>query len=429
MPVLVGGFMKICLINPPHLYLKEPNAQAPLGLLYVAASLKSRNYELEFLDLSNQVAEVSYKIPEADIFGITGTVLDRVACSNVAKHIKSIYPKAKVIIGGPISLTPEYVAGPEFDSVVVGEGEHIIFELLSDYPNLSPVYRAARIENLDSIPFPARELIQNIGGNIFSYNKNYSGDTSSVIITSRGCPFNCAFCASPGIWNRRVRFRSIKNVIQEVDELINKFNVHQLRFSDDTLVLSRSRIKELSQELGKRPVFWRASIRTKPNDVELFKMLYDSGCREVSFGIESGDPDVLKFLNKSATVSDNKRAIENAKKAGLVVKILFMINTPGESEKTVDKNIAFLQSIDYDTVSLTQFIPMPGSAIFNAPEKFDTIILDKNIDHYNFYLHGPGGVREWSDFIKLQNTSQDILRLNRERMKNFVISTGKSNRA
>jgi len=164
--------------------------------------------------------------------------------------------------------------------------------------------------------------------------------------------------------------------------------------------------------------------------LEKFEAMYNAGCREVSFGIESGDNDVLVALNKSIGVEDNYNGIVNAKRAKMIVRILFMIGTPGETEETANKNIEFLKRVHdyYDTIALTNFIPIPGSAIVNDPEKFNCKIVDNNIDHYNFYMWGPSGLNEWDDFIEPTNLALDKFKQNKQKMREYVLSCGRSNR-
>lgn len=421
--------MKVCLINPPHPYLKQPTSQAPLGLLYIASALRAQKIAVDMLDLSHKHYQDKFNVPKADIYGITGTVLDRVPCITVARRIKDRYPTAKVIVGGPISLTPEYITGNLIDAVVQGEGEQIILDVIDDFPNIQELYTANRIQDLDTLPFPARDLIPNLGGNIFAFNKNYRKGGSTVLITSRGCPYACSFCASPGIWKRKVNFRSVENVLAEVDEIKDKYGITQLRFSDDTLTLREARLSDLCAGLAKRDVLWRASLRVNPNSVGMFQEMYTGGCREVSFGIESGDQRVLDTLNKGTTIEDNHNGIVNAKKAGMVVRILFMIGTPGETKETAEKNIAFLERVkeSYDTIALTNFIPIPGSAIAEHPEKFACKVVDRDIDHYNFYMWGPDGLNKWDSLVELTDLDKEAFEANKQRMRDYVVSCGKSN--
>lgn len=423
--------MKVLLINPPHPYLKQPYSQAPLGLMYIASFLRKHNVDVDILDLSGEKLDSSYesKISRADIYGLTGTVVDRPSCAHVSQTLKKIYPEAKVILGGPLTLSYSFLRDLPIDSFVFGEGESVILDIINDHPNLKETYQATRIKDLDSLPFPARDLIEFKGGNIFAQNKNYHEGGSTVIISSRGCYFGCTFCASPGLWGRKVSFRSSENVTEEIKEVVRDFGIFQFRFSDDMFTSKEDRVFKMCELFKKENIVWRCSIRTKPNSFDLFKKMYDGGCREVSFGIESGDQDVLDFLRKNITIENHRSAVVNAKKAGLVVRVLFMIGTPGESLNTIDRNISFLEAIkDFtDTIALTTFVPIPGSAIANHPEEHNCAILDTNIDNYNFYLWSPTGVNEWKNLIKLSNLSLEQLEQNKVRMKEYVLSTGKSN--
>jgi len=423
--------MHIVFINPPHPYLKQPYSQAPLGLMYVAAFLRKHNYDVEILDLSgDQLDQYAIKIPPAEIFGITGTVVDRPYCAHVAQTIKAKYPNAKVLLGGPLTLSKDSLTDMSVDSFVSGEGESIILEILADYPNLKTHYQSSRIFDLDSLPFPARDLLEFKGGNIFAQNKNYYSGGSTVIISSRGCYYGCIFCASPGIWGRKVSFRSPQNVAEEIKQVIADFNISQFRFSDDMFTSKEERVYEMCELFSALNIVWRCSIRTRPNNPKLFEEMYKGGCREVSFGIESGDQDVLNFLHKNITLEDHYNAIVNAKKAGLTVRILFMIGTPGETLETVDRNIKFLKSVHnfYDTIALTTFVPIPGSAVANTPEKYACTILDNNIDNYNFYLWRPDGINDWKNLIQLDGLTSEQLQLNKERMKQYVLDSEKSNK-
>ncbi len=422
---------RVCLVNPPHPYLRQPRSQAPLGLLYVAAALRQAGIEPDFVDLSDRRYNEEYELPAADLYGITATVIDRPGVLAAARAAKCASGgKGVVVVGGPITLTPQHIESPEIDTIVRGEGERAVLDVVADLPRPRRLYEARRIRDLDELPFPARDLLSVQGGNVFAFNRQYLGSESTVLITSRGCPFSCAFCASPGIWLRKVTYRSVENVLAEVDEIIGRFGVRQLRFSDDTLTLRRDRLQALCDGLGRRGVVWRASIRVKPSDPEMFRAMYASGCREVSLGVESGDQDVLDRVGKSATVEDNRIACLNAKAAGLVVRVLFMIGVPGESTHTVDRNIAFFESVRdaCDTVALTRFVPIPGSAIAMQPERYGARILESDIDQMNFYCWSGTEQAEWSDVVALDGLSLEQLRANRERMRAWVISSGKSNR-
>ena len=421
--------MKICLINPPHLYLRQPKAQAPLGLLYVAACLREKGYLVSYLDLSDKIVTDSMLIPEADVYGITATVLDILSVNRLAKELKRRF-KAAVIVGGPATLSPQYFDWQAIDTIVLGEGEEIIFDILRDYPRMGRMYRGKRILDLDSLPFPARDLVEGpLGGGVFAQGKEYYGGESTVISTSRGCPFSCTFCASPKIWNQKIIYRSPESVVEEINEVIEKFNVRQLRFSDDNLTCKRPELEALCKHLGGVGLAWRASIRVTPNDEAMFQLMKFGGCAEVCFGIESGDPDVLRALHKGATIEDNRRAITNAHYAGLDVRILFMIGTPGETTKTVDRNIEFLESVKYyyDAIAITNYTPLPGSAIADDPIKNGCELLETSIEKYNLCLYGPEGQNEWYNHVRPVGLTIEQLTNNKKRMVEYILSTGKAN--
>jgi len=233
--------------------------------LYIAAAVRERGFSVSFIDLSDRHYEDDFELPDAEIYGLTGTVLDARSCHVVANKIKKRDKWAKVILGGPITLSPKHIDRSLFDSLVVGEGEHIIFEILRDFPRLAGMYRASRIEDLDSLPFPARDLLEGqLGGDVFANRENYFEGGSTVFVTSRGCPYDCVFCASPRLWGRHLIYRSPEKIAEEIDEVSLKFGVRQFRFSDDTVTANQNQLQGLSELLQWQDVAWRASIRVKP---------------------------------------------------------------------------------------------------------------------------------------------------------------------
>lgn len=424
----------LCLINPPHPYLVDPTAQAPLGLLYIAAVVRERGFEVKFVDLSGRhystLAEVD--LPPADIYGITGTVLDRRGVHGCAALAKMQHPGCAVVVGGPITLSRDMLDWGVIDSFVMGEGEETIFEVLRDYPRIKREYHAKRIMDLDWLPLPARDLIDGpLGGNVFAHRKSKFGDESTVLSTSRGCPSACTFCASIKLWNRKIIYRDPKLVAAEVQHVIDEYGVRQFRFSDDNVTASRGRLNELCAALEGMDIAWRASIRVKPNEPEVFEQMKRAGCFEVCFGTESADPDVLDALGKRITPQDSETAMRNAKAAGLVVRILTMVGTPGMTPRTVDREIDFLTRNRpyYDSVALTNFTPLPGTKIYEHPEACGCRILDHDIDNYNLCFYGPDGEpNTWRNLVQPVAMSLDQLTADKERLRKFVEEIGKVNR-
>jgi len=430
--------VQVALINPPHPYLIKPDSQAPLGLMYLAAVLRENGHDAAIVNLSRFSEEeaVEHVPMDAGLFGMTATCVDYPICERLAARIKQRKPDAKVVIGGPhANVAPEYINMNVFDSYCRGEGEQVILQMVDDASNggLKPDYFGDRIKALDSLPQPARDLMDVIGGDVFARGEHF-GDSkvSTVIISSRGCPFKCAFCASRPIWNGTVTRRSVKSVLAEVKAVRDEYGIREFRFSDDTMNLQFDRLRALCDGMRELGVFWRCSVRAALSDYDTFKMMYDSGCREISPGIESADQRVLDFLWKGTKVEDNRNLINWATRAGLHVRVLLMIGTPGEHPDTPEINREFLNSIDYHLVSLTQFRPIPGSAIWREPERFNCRILSRDVEHYNFYFwrKGSNGQRELSPIESVIETdllTRDELVDNMHRMREYVLETGKCN--
>ncbi len=422
---------RACFLNPQHPYLTNPDAQAPLGLLYVAAHARAAGFEVDYRNLSTCPDLRAAEIPEAEIYGVTGTALDLPRVHDLALELKKRAPKSKVVLGGPITLSERWIDRRNIDTLVIGEGEKVFTDLLREWPCIRPSYVAARIEDLDSLPFPARDLLGgHLGGDVFAARKRFYGEQSTVISTSRGCPCICTFCASPKIWGRHIVYRSAASVISEMRQVTRDFGVRQFRFSDDNLTCDQRKLADLCAFLKGKEIAWRASIRVLPNSVEMFRTMKAAGCAEVCFGIESGDPDVLKALKKGASVRDNRAAIVNAHEAGLIVRILFMTGVPGESRHTVNRNIEFFETMKgyYDTIALTNFTPLPGCAIAENPEAHAVKKHDPwSLENMNLCMWGPDGRNHWHNFVIPYGMTLEELIESKRRMAEYVISTGRTN--
>lgn len=429
---------KVCLINPPHPYLTNPGSQAPLGLLYIASMLRQRGFEFDFLNLTDKVIKEGFEddrdgiyFPEAHVYGITGTILDVKSVHQVARKIRKQHEGVRIILGGPITLSPQYIDDSLIDALCIGEGEYEIFNILKDYPRFKRQYVAERIKDLDVLPFPARDLLgDHLGDSVFVGGKSHYSGGTTVIATSRGCPFNCVYCASPKIWKRKLVYRSPENIREEVKEIVEKHGVRQLRFSDDNVTCNKYMLDELCGCLEDYKIAWRASIRVNPHNIEIFEKMKRGGCAEVCFGIESFDQNVLDALRKRVTVEDNKEAIINAKKSGLDVRILFMTGTPGERTDTVDKNIEALEEIKdyYDGIAITNFTPLPGSFVADDPVRCGCELMgEHNIEKYNLCLWGPEGRNTWVNHVRPVGLTCEQLTNNKERMVEYVLNTGRSN--
>ena len=415
--------MKATLINPPRSYLIEPEAQAPMGMLYIAAVLEQEGWEVQYVDLA-----FTDDIPEADLYGITVTSADYPDAVEIAKQLK---PR-----GSPIVLGGRHVTGVNgkvddvFDVVVMGEGEQAMRDIARNWPRLEKVYKRPVTTNLDSLPFPARHLLPVQGKNVFAYKKRYWEGETTCLLTMRGCPYQCAFCTAGG---ERVRYRSAENVIAEIEHVIDTYGIREFRISDDTFTLNRERLLELLPRMKECNIFWRASIRVRPLDPELLELMADSGCVELSYGIESGDQQVLDRVNKGVTLGQAEEAMKWSKEAGMTVRTLMIAGLPGESPNSAYKTIEFMEKTRqyWDIAALTNFVPLPGSPIWNRPQDFGVTKI-KHIDDFNFYLWKPGPdgpeMTEIVNHIELEDLSDEEVTKNKRVLRAYFIGLDKVNK-
>ncbi len=389
------------LIIPPNPYLGDPMRNAPLGLLYIAAMLELNNIAVKVTDLRDKT-DCKKEIGFADIYGFTASTPDYPAAIALANIAKRKNPNAWVALGGVHATCMWNNIDPIFDKVVMGEGECSILDLVSDHiltagkNHARYYYRSAPIHNLDTIPFPARHLLP-FRSAFSEHALFHNAGPTATIITSRGCPFACAFCCSEKLSGRLVRFRSSENVLAELNEIIHRYGVTNFRFHDDTMTLNRNRLMKICEGMKPLKIRWRAETRVDQVSPEMLRGMKEVGCEEIAFGVESLSQDVLDVSNKGIHVSNVSDAIIAAKLAGMQVRLYFMIGLPKEKPGFADRLISFCEKLHPDAVDLSTFVPFPGSAIYENPEKFGLTLLNQNFGEY-VMTKGLGNSETESDF-------------------------------
>lgn len=227
--------------------------------------------------------------------------------------------------------------------------------------------------------------------------------------------------------NNGVRFRRPENICQEMKLVVQEFGIRQFRFSDDMFLADPKRVLRLCELIGPLDVFWRISTRVKPMSETLYRAMFEAGCKEVSFGVESFDEDVLNTLKKGTTPEDNAHALEVCHKIGLKTRILFMIRTPGQTARTVPRNMGWLKRVPYTIICCTSFVPIPGSDIWHNPDAYNIEILNRNLDDYNFYFFGSRGENEIKNIVKIKDRSLEEFNAESEDFRNYLKSTDKLN--
>jgi len=373
----------ITLVSPPSLFLGVPKALPPVGLLYLAGAIREKapDVDIKIMDLADQnelpriaddVVGISFTTPH---WGVVKSLIDRF-----------IY--GAVILGGahPTALPHETLNEMDVWAVVKGYGERRIVELLnrddvgSDYKILleDNFGDVSPSEPLDKyVPLPAYDLID-----IHAYNPEMEGGDAMTVFTSRGCPHNCAFCASKLFCNRKVWFFSIERVIEDIRTLKNEYGFENIYFGDDTFTLKRSRLKKLCEALAKEELNYKCMARIDTINKEVLGWLKDAGFTEISYGVESGSNRMLKLMNKGITAKLSEKVVRMTMDAGIITKAFFISGFPGETLETISETIEWFDRVLPDKWLLSQFVPYPGTSVFNVPEKYGVTFIDKNWNHY-----------------------------------------------
>lgn len=373
------------------------NYWQPLGTLYVCASLERAGHEVRFLNgafLSEHeiLDEVSRFAP--GFVGIYSTTFGWPKALRTSSEIKKRLPEIFITVGGPypISLQEKCLDDSgDIDAVVTGEGELTaveIVERLSRGRSLEGVEGTVfrqdghiiknrprpLISDIDSLPFPARELL----GNARDYippPATYRRKPVAVIMTSRGCNRRCIFCFQIDKERKHgIRFRSIENVLEEI-ELCLKQGYREIKFIDDTLAADYDRAMRLSQEIAKRRLdfTWFASACVHQVDRPLLRAFKKAGCWAVLLGAESGVQKNLNTLRKGITLDQTRKAVRTAKDAGLTVYTPFIFGIPGETFEEALQTIDFACEINPDIANFHALTPFPGTELYDNIARYGTV--------------------------------------------------------
>lgn len=390
--------MKILLINPPRwneLVGKNPSIieehrgfNPPLGLLYIAAVLEAQTPAIPVEIWDAQARQWTYdqlaaRLEEAgpDLVGISAMTFTLIDAYRTARLVKAVRPQAKVAIGGThVHLFPEETLGLEgIDFAFMGEAEYAFAEFAGqlsrsedpgDVPGLlrrdakGPMATGgpAVVEGLDRVPFPDRSVLD-----IRLYNSLLGRRAlNTTIISSRGCPYRCAFCDRPlSPVTSHFRWRSAQNVVDEL-RVCADLGIRDFLFYDDTFTVRRSRVLEICDEILAQGLRIRWDIRTRVDtvDAEMLRTLKRAGCEAIHYGVEAGNDRVLQVIKKGFSVAKVKEAFAATRKAGIETLAYFMIGLPTEEERDIQDSFDLAKALKPDYAHFTIFSPYPGTELY-----------------------------------------------------------------
>lgn len=439
---------RIAFVIPPSeaAQFKFVSYQQPINLAYLASSARSAGAEPAIWDYGIGPFEEEaflHKVKEFNprIIGIHCKTFNIAQGDYIAGIVKKHLPDIMTIVGGPhSSALPKETLDEfkNFDLVVIGEGDITISEICKNAAANRPVdeipglamrknsvsaVNAPRglVKEIDALAYPARDLFsrQLYGRSHCTRGLPYSGLTATEIFTSRGCPGKCIFCAVNVSYGNCVRFRSAGNCLGEIEECLNRYKYSHIIIQDDAFTLKKQRVYEFLEgfrRLGLRS--WSCDTRVDTVDADLLKEMAASGCKKVSFGVESGSERILGLIKKNITPAQVRRAVAWAKSAGIkIVECTFIVGShPDETYEDVELSRRLIKDLMPDVLSVSSIVPYPGTEVY-------TLIKEAG------YLAGS----RWSDFQMIGTklswrtrnfSSSEISRLQMMLLNRYYFSPG-----
>lgn len=393
--------MKILLLEPPT---GEKGITSfdypPMGLIALAAYIRQQGHTVSIYDASINRAcleEIISQVRQCspDIVGISAMSVTINYAFKIAESIKSFNANLWVILGGVHpTVCPEHVlSNKNIDAIVMGEGELAATDLINAIAQGNNFYgiqsvgfrengrvilnpRRCLIQDLDSLPLPAYDLLETK-----KYRSPYASREPFIsMVRSRGCVFRCTFCGNPKIFGQTFRCQSPERTIKEIDYLIKNYGIREISFKDTELTLDKNLENLCDLLIEKRyDLIWSCNSRVSNVNDGLLKKMRKAGCRSVTYGVESGDEEVLKRIKKPLRLQDAVRAVKLTKKAGLKVVTNFMIGNPGDTKETIEKTIKFAVALDPDYAYFGFTTPFPGTELRQQAEE-NNWILDPSMD-------------------------------------------------
>ena len=376
--------MRILLVYPPTRFSSYNSiglTKPPLGLAYLAAVIKDE-HEVKIIDFDIEKRDWRrYPYQNFDVVGISAETAKYPVSLKVAAVAKE--RGAIVVMGGPhVSfLDSDALNSGVVDFVVRNEGEHAFALLLKSlcgeisiedvrgisYLKNGELTRTADspfIEDLDSLPFPARDLLP-----LHLYRSRTEGRPTTTMMTSRGCPFSCNFCSSSRLFGRRWRARSVESIFEEMEMLHRKYGFSGLSIMDDTFTLSVDRAVKLSEKLQKKgwDLVWSvlSHVSVVVKNPDMFKKMAGSGLRSVFIGFESGSQKVLEGYQKRTSIKESYEAMRILKENALKVDGSFIIGALNETKQMINETIDFARRLNPDSAQFTILTPYPGTKLFD----------------------------------------------------------------
>jgi anaerobic magnesium-protoporphyrin IX monomethyl ester cyclase len=350
--------------------------QIPYGLLSLGAQALRGGYPTKVMNLSgfawSRVEQVIAAL-DADLFGLSCWTSNRRGVAHVAQLIKRHHPNAHVVIGGPHAtpLAKEMLSHhAQIDSVVSGEGDATFMELVARLERGEPTQGIAGSWYRDGGAIrqaPERASIKNLD----ELSSPHDWFDTQIVMTSRGCPWQCTFCGAETSWGRGFRGQSVGCVLDALERAVERASVKMLQIKDDTFTTNKKRVIELCRGIRDRKLqfVWSCDTRVDVLSDDLLREMRLAGCQRLSLGVESGSPQILKAIDKKITVDEILASSELAKKYGIQVRFYMMLGNRGETAETFHQTLDFLERARPHQYIFSCLSIYPGTIDFHDAEK------------------------------------------------------------
>lgn len=382
--------MKVLFVNPPQTASKYKFMGViapPLGIAYMAGVLQKNHIDVEILDASAE--DMDFKDVEKellkrkpDLVALTALTPTIGRALETAQVVKETLPDSIVVMGGyhPTFNFIETLEDENVDIVIRGEGEYIMLNLVQALENQSSLHdvkgivfedknskeivvnpEAPLIQDLDELPFPALNLLP-----MKKYRLLDMDTHMTTMITTRGCPMQCSFCSSAAMHGKKIRERSVENIVDEIEYLKTNYDIDTIAFMDDTFTLKKRKVMAICDEILKRniEIMWGCTSRVDTLDEKLLKKMKEAGCITIFIGVESADQQQLDNMCKNTTIAKIENAFKIAHKLKIRTIASVALGMPGDTKEIMNKTVKFVHKLKPNYAIYSLATPYPGTRFY-----------------------------------------------------------------
>ena len=360
----------------------------PLGIMTLSSFLREK-FPSVVVSIKDYEADngPKFNFKPYDIVCLTGTTVHMPHGYELIREIRHDNPNTTIIMGGPhATFCVDQLLNdlPGLDGVVKGEGEISIAKIVENFDgrNNLPIFDGFRtrtnktnrmskvIENIDELPIPAYDLI-NIERYQLSTHRRSLKKPFACLITTRGCPFSCAYCQTPNMFGSQIRYQSEDKVLNDIEYLIKMLNIRSIVFWDDTFTANQNRTYKICESIKHLGIEWMCNTRVETVDSSILEAMKESGCKIIFYGVESADEDTLKFLKrtKEPMLDKVRQAFKWSRDVGIETVATLMIGAPNDTHETIKRNLDFLIELNPTHVYFSVYNVTPGATEYKRAVK------------------------------------------------------------